>query len=80
MLGVGYASKNSQKKLILQLVHDGQLDKNEVENQAQQLFGCGVRELNKMQASNLIDELLEKTGKKPVQRRTRWQNRERARS
>jgi len=31
---------------------------------AQQLFGVGVKELNKMQASNLIDDLLEKVGKR----------------
>ena len=45
---------------------------------AQQLFGIGVKELNKMQASNLIDDLLEKTGKK-TSRRPRWQNHEGAR-
>ena len=31
---------------------------------ARQLFGTGVTGLDKMQASQLIEELLEKTGKK----------------
>jgi len=64
-----------QRKLILQLVHDHRLDKNEIETMAQQMFGIGVKELNKMQASNLIDDLLEKVGKKP-RGRPRWQKRE----
>ncbi len=40
---------------------------------AQQLFGVGVKELDKMQASQLIEELLEKTGKKTNGRSVRWQ-------
>ena len=39
-----------------------------------------VKELNKMQASNLIDDLLEKVGKKSSRGRPRWQNREGARA
>ena len=76
----GWACTEGQQKLILQLVHDHQLDKGAIEAMAQQLFGLGVRELNKMQASNLIDELLEKVGKKSTSRRPRWQNREGARA
>jgi hypothetical protein len=71
----GWNCTQGQQKLILQLVHDHRLDKNEIETMAQQLFGIGVKELNKMQASNLIDDLLEKTGKK-ASRRPRWQNQE----
>jgi hypothetical protein len=69
-----------QQKLILQLVHDHRLDKAEIETMAQQLFGIGVKQLNKMQASNLIDDLLEKVGKKSNGGRPRWQNREGART
>ncbi|HEV7405598.1 MAG TPA: hypothetical protein VGO11_21825 [Chthoniobacteraceae bacterium] len=54
-----------QKGLILRLVHEHQLDKNDVEAMAQQLFGCGVTVMDKMQASQLIEDLLEKVGKKP---------------
>ena len=38
---------------------------------AQGLFGLGVRELDKMQASQLIEDLLEKAGWKPTGQR-RW--------
>lgn len=76
----GWACTEGQQKLILQLVHDHQLDKAEIESMAQQLFGLGVKELNKMQASNLIDDLLEKVGKKSSRSRPRWQNREGARA
>ena len=69
-----------QQKLILQLVHDHRLDKAEIETMAQQLFGIGVKELNKMQASNLIDDLLEKVGKKSSRGRPRWQHRDGART
>jgi len=75
----GWNCTEGQQKLILQLVHDHQLDKNDIETMAQQLFGLGVKELNKMQASNLIDDLLEKVGKK-TSRRPRWQNRQGART
>ena len=62
---------DGQKGLILRLVNESKLDKQDVENMAQQLFGIGVKELDKMQASQLIEELLEKTGRKPAGQR-RW--------
>jgi hypothetical protein len=70
---------DGQKGLILRLVHEHQLDKNEVEAMAQQLFGCGVTAMDKMQASQLIEDLLEKVGKKPSGQR-RWGNRQGVRS
>lgn len=60
-----------QKGLILRVVNENQLEKNDVERMAQELFGIGVRELDKMQASQLIEELLEKCGQKSNGRR-RW--------
>jgi hypothetical protein len=63
---------DGQKGLIQRLVHDNQLDKAEIEAQAQQLFGRGVKQLDKMQASQLIEELLDKTGKR--QNGSRWRN------
>lgn len=60
---------DGQKGLILRVVSESKLDKNDVEAIAQQLFGMGVKELDKMQASQLIEELLEKTGKGKTQRR-----------
>jgi hypothetical protein len=67
----GWNCTEGQQKLILQLVHDHQLDKNDIETMAQRLFGIGVKEMDKMQASQLIEELLEKTGKKTREQR-RW--------
>lgn len=60
-----------QKGLILRVVNEGKIDKMEVEDMAQQLFGVGVKQCNKMQASQLIEELLERTGKK-TNGRSRW--------
>ncbi len=62
---------DGQKGLILRVVNENKIPKDEVEGMAQQMFGIGVRQLDKMQASQLIEELLEKTGKKP--QRSRWQ-------
>jgi hypothetical protein len=53
---------DKQKDLILKLVDEHNLDKNEVDHLARQRFGKGVRQLNKMEASGLIDELLETYG------------------
>ena len=47
---------------------------------AQQLFGIGVKELDKLQASQLIEELLEKTGRKTNGRRSSMQGRQPART
>lgn len=58
-----------QKGLILRVINENNLNKQDVEDQAQQLFGVGVKDLSKMQASQLIEELLERLGKKPAGRR-----------
>jgi hypothetical protein len=62
---------DGQKGLILRVINENQLNKQDVEDQAHQLFGLGVKDLDKMQASQLIEELLEKVGKKPTGQR-RW--------
>ena len=49
-----------QKELILKIVEDHQLPKDEIEHLAQERFGKGVKALNKLEASGLIEELLEK--------------------
>jgi hypothetical protein len=46
-----------QQNLILKIVDDNRLDKNEVEQLAQERFGKGVKQLNKLEASGLIEEL-----------------------
>lgn len=50
---------DKQKELILKLVLEHDLDRNVIEELAIERFGHGVRELNKLQASGLIDEILE---------------------
>lgn len=59
-----WACTDKQKGLILGIVADHQLDKHAIEELAQQRFGKPVRQLNKMEASGLIDELLETHGGK----------------
>ncbi len=51
-----------QRDLILKIVEEHKLDKKEIEALAQDRFGIGVRQLNRLQASGLIEELLEKHG------------------
>lgn len=53
---------DKQRALIERIVRENHLDKHEVETQAQEMFGAGVRQLNRLQASGLIDELLERHG------------------
>jgi hypothetical protein len=48
-----------QQALILKIVGEHNLDKTAVDALAQERFGTGVRQLNKLQASSLIDELIE---------------------
>lgn len=52
----------AQKELILKITQEHKLDKNNVEKLAQDRFGTGVKQLNKLEASGLIEELLEQTG------------------
>mgnify|MGYP003379634662 CR=1 FL=1 len=61
-----------QRGFILRIISDHKMEKQEVEDLSEQLFGTSVKQLNKMQASQLIDDLLVKAGK-PGTRQTRWQ-------
>lgn len=56
---------DKQKQLILKLVMENNLDRDEVESLAIQRFGSGVKQLNKLQASGLINELLASCGQSP---------------
>ena len=49
-----------QQELILKIVEDNRLDKKEIEQLAQDRFGKGVRQLNKLDASGFIEELFER--------------------
>ena len=60
--GPAWKCSDKQRDLILKLVDEHQLDKAGVEALAVERFGKGVRILNKVEASGLIDELLETHG------------------
>lgn len=69
--GSGHASTNGngfwkcspkQKELILKLAEEHNLDLDTIEDLAQARFGKPLRELNKLNASSIIDELLARQG------------------
>ncbi len=60
---------DKQRDLILKIVDEHGLDKAEIEKLAQERYSTGVKQLNKLQASGLIDELLETHGKTEAPRR-----------
>jgi hypothetical protein len=60
--GPAWKCTDKQRDLILKLVDEHQLDKTEVEALAVERFGKGVKILNKVEASGLIDELLDTYG------------------
>ena len=57
-----WACSPKQRDLILDIVEEHHLDKNEIEKLSQDRFGKGVKQLNKLEASGLIDELLDTHG------------------
>jgi hypothetical protein len=67
--GIRWKCSDKQRELILKLVDEHSLDKQEVDHLCRQRFGKGVPQLDKMEASGLIDELLETHG--GSQRQTR---------
>jgi hypothetical protein len=62
-----------QRDLILKIVEEHKLEKAKVEGLAQDRFGKTVKALNKLEASGLIEELLEMTGQSKG--RSRFQGR-----
>jgi len=60
-----WACSPKQQDLIVKIVEENKLDKNQVEALAQDRFGKSVRLLNKLEASGLIDELITQTGGTP---------------
>jgi len=63
--GFAWKCSERQKSFIKQLVHDIQLDKSQVEQLSLNLFGAGVRQLNRLQASGLIDAMIRRYGRSP---------------
>ena len=68
--GDNWNCTEGQCGFILRLISDKKLDKQDVEDLSLQLFNVGVKQCNKMQASQLIEEMLAKNGKS---RPNRWQ-------
>ncbi len=64
---------DKQKELITKIVNEHKLDKQNVEKLAQDRFGKSVKALNKLEASGLIEELLEQTGQAKSGGRGRFQ-------
>ena len=61
--GDHWVCSDKQKELILPLVEQHRLDKQDVEALAKEMFGLPVKTLNRLQASGLIEELLARYGK-----------------
>jgi len=57
-----WSCSDKQRDLIRKITNEHKLDKGKVEQLAQDRFGKGVRQLNKLEASGLIEELLGQTG------------------
>ena len=62
---------DGQKGFIQRIVNEKTIEKQDAEDLSLQSFGVGVKQLNKMQASQLIEDLLVKAGKPPL--KSRWQ-------
>ncbi len=69
--GDTWSCSDKQRELIIKLVDEHRLDKGQVDDTSRAMFGIGVRELNKLQASGLIDRIIEDNGGKPSTRRPR---------
>ena len=69
--GDAWSCSDKQRDLILKLVDEHQLDKGQVDDTSRDMFGVEVRELNKLQASGLIDRIITDYGSKPANRRPR---------
>jgi hypothetical protein len=66
-----WACSDKQRGLITKIVTGNQFPLGEVNSLAQELFGIPVEQCNKMQASQLIEDLLEKVGN-GNEGRSRW--------
>lgn len=65
----GWKCSDKQRDLILKMIGEHNLDTANIDSLAVQRFGMGLRQLNKVQASGLIGELMETHGKSSSSRR-----------
>jgi hypothetical protein len=66
--GEAWKCSDKQRELILKLIAEHHLDKSAVEDLSRDMFSVGVKQLNKLQASGLIDHLIEEHGGKRTTR------------
>lgn len=59
----GWSCSDKQRQLIEKIVRENDLDKRATEDLSVEMFGAGVKQLDRLQASGLIDELFERHGK-----------------
>ena len=61
-----YKCSEKQRDLILKIINENEVDRADVESLSLEMFGnSDLKSLNKLQASGLIDEMLNRWGKKP---------------
>lgn len=60
----GWRCSDKQRQLITRLITENGVDHDEINALAEERFGCGLTALNRLQASGLIDEMLETYGRK----------------
>lgn len=70
-----WSCSDKQRDLIRKITEEHKLDKGNVEQLALDRFGKGVKQLNKLEASGLIEELLEQTGQNKGNGRGRFSSR-----
>jgi hypothetical protein len=71
---LAWKCSDKQKELILKIIDDNRLDKLQIEALANERFGKGVKLLNRMEASGLIEELLETHGGQQKNGRSEFRN------
>ena len=61
-----YKCSDKQRDLILKIINENEVDRADVESLSLEMFGnSDLKSLNKLQASGIIDEMLNRWGKKP---------------
>jgi len=62
-----YKCSDKQRDLILKIINENEVDRADVESLSLEMFGnSDLKSLNKLQASGIIDEMLNRWGKKPT--------------
>lgn len=69
--GTHWKCSDKQRDLILKVISENKLDRNDVEHLAHERFDKGLVLLNKLEASGLIDELLTQNGRGNGRKSTR---------